>query len=132
MCFCDPGCSMMRSFLLLAAFFGFTGVVLGALGAHALQGKLTPEFSVAFQTAVHYQQVHALALLGVAVLALHQHSGWLTLAAWLFCAGILLFSGSLYLLVSGLGRPGLITPLGGLALMGGWLCLGIAAWRSRP
>lgn len=124
---------MLRGFLLLAALFGFTGVGLGAFAAHALKSRLSPEYLAVFQTGVHYQMLHALALLAVALL-LRQLPGRLLLAAGsLFALGILLFSGSLYALtLSGISALGVITPLGGLAFLVGWFCLGLAAWRLSP
>ncbi|UUY09143.1 DUF423 domain-containing protein [Pseudomonas sp. J452] len=122
---------MLRIFLLLAAFAGFTGVGLGAFAAHGLKARLSAEYLAVFQTGVHYQLVHALALFGVALLAAHLPGRLLTAAGSLFALGILLFSGSLYALtLSGIGKLGMITPLGGLAFLGGWLCLGLAAWRA--
>ncbi|MNC76160.1 hypothetical protein D3C75_1278210 [compost metagenome] len=77
-----------------------------------------------------YQLVHALALLAVAVLSVHLPGRLVGWAGGLFALGILLFSGSLYVLtLSGIGKLGIITPFGGLAFLGGWLCLGLAAWR---
>lgn len=123
---------MIRSFLLLAAFFGMTGVALGAFAAHGLRGSLSAEYLAVFQTGVHYQLIHALALFGVALLALHLPGKLLKVAGGLFTLGILLFSGSLYLLtLSGIGKLGIITPLGGAAFLAGWLCLGLAAWGFR-
>lgn len=123
---------MSRLFVLLAALYGFTGVALGAFAAHGLRGRLSPEYLAVFHTGVLYQLVHALALLGVGVLALRWRSRLLTVAGGLFAGGILLFSGSLYLLtLSGL-RVGPVTPLGGVCLLAGWLCLGVAAWRAQP
>jgi uncharacterized membrane protein YgdD (TMEM256/DUF423 family) len=122
---------MLRVFLLLAALAGFTGVALGAFAAHGLKGQLSPEYLVVFQTGVHYQLVHALALFGVALLAERLPGRLLTAAGSLFGVGILLFSGSLYALtLSGLGKLGMITPLGGLCFLAGWLCLGLAALRA--
>ncbi|MWV15116.1 DUF423 domain-containing protein [Pseudomonas sp. L-22-4S-12] len=122
---------MLRVFLLLAAFAGFTGVALGAFAAHGLKARLSAEYLAVFQTGVHYQLIHALALFGVALLLQRLPSGLLQAAGSLFALGILLFSGSLYLLtLSGIGKLGMITPLGGLAFLGGWLCLGLAAWRA--
>lgn len=122
---------MLRFFLLLAAFAGFTGVALGAFAAHGLKAHLSPEYLAVFQTGVHYQMVHALALFGVALLGMRLSGRLLTAAGSLFALGILLFSGSLYALtLSGVGVLGMITPLGGLAFLGGWLCLGLAAWRA--
>jgi uncharacterized membrane protein YgdD (TMEM256/DUF423 family) len=122
---------MLRIFLLLAAFAGFTGVALGAFAAHGLKARLSAEYLAVFQTGVQYQLVHALALFGVALLAAHLPGRLLAAAGSLFALGILLFSGSLYALtLSGIGKLGMITPLGGLAFLGGWLCLGLAAWRA--
>ncbi|AZC53814.1 MULTISPECIES: DUF423 domain-containing protein [Pseudomonas] len=121
---------MLRGFLMLAAFFGFTGVALGAFAAHGLKNRLSAEYLAIFHTGVTYQLVHTLALLGVALLAT-QISG--RLVAWAgasFAIGILLFSGSLYLLtLTGFSKLGIVTPFGGLAFLIGWLCLGLAAWR---
>ena len=121
---------MLRSFLMLAAFFAFTGVALGAFAAHGLKGRLTTEYLAVFHTGVTYQLVHALALFGVALLCAHLPGRLIGWAGALFVVGILLFSGSLYALtLSGLGKLGMITPIGGLCFLAGWLCLGLAAWR---
>ena len=121
---------MLRSFLMLAAFFGFTGVALGAFAAHGLKGRLTAEHLTIFQTGVLYQLVHALALLGVAVLAAQLPGRLVTWAGISFAIGILLFSGSLYALtLTGISKLGIITPFGGLAFLFGWATLGLAAWR---
>lgn len=121
---------MVRLFLLMATFFGFTGVALGAFAAHGLKTRLSSEYLAVFQTGVHYQLIHALALLGVAWLALQFPGRLVTAAGSLFALGIVLFSGSLYLLtLVGIGRFGIVTPIGGAAFLGGWLCLGLAAWR---
>ncbi|MCM2329998.1 Uncharacterized membrane protein YgdD, TMEM256/DUF423 family [Geopseudomonas sagittaria] len=122
---------MSRLFVLLAALYGFTGVALGAFAAHGLRGRLSPEYLAVFHTGVLYQLVHALALLGVGALALHWRSRLLAAAGGLFAAGILLFSGSLYLLTLSSLRVGPVTPLGGVCLLAGWLCLGIAASRAQ-
>ncbi|MBD9514577.1 DUF423 domain-containing protein [Pseudomonas sp. PDM22] len=120
---------MLRTFLMLAAFFGFTGVALGAFAAHGLKSKLTPEYLAVFQTGVHYQTLHALALFGVALLSAHIGGTLVSLAGWAFTVGILLFSGSLYLLtLAGLG-VGIITPIGGLFFLIGWALLLVAAFR---
>ncbi|AEV65525.1 membrane protein [Pseudomonas ogarae] len=121
---------MLRSFLMLAAFFGFTGVALGAFAAHGLKGRLSAEYLAIFHTGVTYQLVHTLALLGVALLATHIPGRIVTWAGVSFVVGILLFSGSLYLLtLTGISKLGIITPLGGVAFLIGWVCLGLAAWR---
>ncbi|MGE8307419.1 MAG: DUF423 domain-containing protein [Pseudomonas kermanshahensis] len=121
---------MLRSFLMLAAFFGFTGVALGAFAAHGLKNRLTSDYLAIFHTGVTYQLVHALAIFGVAVLAAHLPGRLVGWAGGLFALGILLFSGSLYLLtLIGVSKLGIITPFGGLCFLAGWLCLGLAAWR---
>ena len=123
---------MIRPFLLLAALFGLTGVALGAFAAHGLRSRLGADYLAVFQTGVQYQMIHALALFGVALLALHRPGRLVTAAGALFVLGILLFSGSLYLLtLSGIDMLGIITPFGGTAFLLGWLCLGLAAWRLR-
>jgi uncharacterized membrane protein YgdD (TMEM256/DUF423 family) len=123
---------MLRGFLMLAAFFGFTGVALGAFAAHGLKNRLTPEYLAIFHTGVTYQLVHTLALLGVALLAAQIPGRLITWAGASFAIGILLFSGSLYLLtITGVSKLGIITPFGGLAFLIGWFCLGLAAWRLQ-
>lgn len=121
---------MLRTFLMLAAFFGFTGVALGAFAAHGLKARLSAEYLAIFHTGVTYQLVHTLALFGVALLAAHLPGRLVTWAGVAFAIGIVLFSGSLYVLtLTGIGKLGIITPLGGVAFLLGWLCLGLAAWR---
>ncbi|ROL92607.1 DUF423 domain-containing protein [Pseudomonas chlororaphis] len=121
---------MLRGFLMLAAFFGFTGVALGAFAAHGLKNRLSAEYLAIFHTGVTYQLVHALALLSVALLATQIPGRLVAWAGASFAIGILLFSGSLYLLtLTGFSKLGIVTPFGGLAFLAGWLCLGLAAWR---
>jgi uncharacterized membrane protein YgdD (TMEM256/DUF423 family) len=121
---------MLRGFLLLTAFFGFTGVGLGAFAAHGLKNRLSAEYLTIFQTGVTYQLIHTLALFGVALLSLHLPGRLVVWAGVLFCLGIVLFSGSLYLLtLTGVGKLGIVTPFGGLAFLAGWACLGLLAWR---
>lgn len=121
---------MLRSFLMLAAFFGFTGVALGAFAAHGLKNRLSADYLAIFHTGVTYQLVHTLALFGVALLATHIPGRVVTWAGISFVIGILLFSGSLYMLtLTGISKLGIITPFGGVAFLIGWLCLGLAAWR---
>ncbi|WP_339100922.1 DUF423 domain-containing protein [Pseudomonas atacamensis] len=123
---------MLRGFLMLAAFFGFTGVALGAFAAHGLKNRLTPEYLTIFHTGVTYQLVHTLALFGVALLATQIQGRLITWAGLSFTVGIVLFSGSLYLLtMTGISKLGIITPFGGLAFLTGWVCLGLAAWRLQ-
>ena len=116
-----------RILLGAAAALGASGVVLGAWAAHGLAGALAPRQLATFQTAVLYHLLHAPA---VAVCALLPGSRGAT-AGLLMVAGVLVFSGSLYLIAGlGLARLGPLTPLGGLALVAGWLALGWAAWRG--
>jgi uncharacterized membrane protein YgdD (TMEM256/DUF423 family) len=117
-----------RTFLLIAAVAGLTGVGFGAFGAHGLRGRLSPDMLAVFETGVRYQMYHALAIFATGLL-MERMGGWLIrTAGWLFTLGILLFSGSLYVLaLSGISALGAITPLGGLAFLAGWACLVIAA-----
>lgn len=124
---------MSRSFVALAAILAFIGVGIGAFGAHALAATLTANGRAdTFETGVQYHLIHALAIFGVAW-AVEEWPGRLTRAAgWLFAVGIIVFSGSLYLLaITNTGILGAITPLGGLAFLAGWACLGLAAWRAK-
>jgi uncharacterized membrane protein YgdD (TMEM256/DUF423 family) len=128
-----------RTFLLIAALYGAAGVALGAFGAHGLRARISEDSLGVWQTAVNYHLVHALGLLAVALwlryaAALHTPlQAPLTLAGWSFVVGVLLFSGSLYLLALGGPRVlGPITPLGGVAFIVGWLALAWAAVRIAP
>ena len=122
---------MHRTFLLIGALAGVVGVTLGAFGAHGLRARLTPDMLGVFETGVRYHMYHALAILGVASVAERLQASRLVLASgWLFLAGIILFSGSLYLLaVTGVRVLGAITPFGGVAFLLGWGCLALAALR---
>jgi uncharacterized membrane protein YgdD (TMEM256/DUF423 family) len=122
---------MERLFFVIGSVSAFVAVALGAFAAHALKARLDAGTLATFEIGVRYQMVHALALLAVAW-AQTRWPGTLTIAAgWLFIAGTLLFSGSLYLLVlSGARWLGAVTPLGGLAFLAGWLCLAWAAWKA--
>lgn len=122
---------MGRVYLSLGAFFGLSGVALGAFAAHGLKGRLTAVHLEAFQTGVHYQQIHALALLVVALLAQRGGGRLLGAAGACFVLGTLCFSGSLYLMTLAGLKLGLVTPLGGVLFMLGWACLGLAAWRRQ-
>jgi uncharacterized membrane protein YgdD (TMEM256/DUF423 family) len=119
---------MDRTFLLVGGLAGFIGVTLGAFGAHGLRGRLSPEMLAAFETGVRYQMYHAVAILIVGLM-LGRLGGWLPSAAgWFFTAGIILFSGSLYLIaLAGATRVAFITPIGGVVLLAGWACLVLTA-----
>lgn len=107
-----------------AAILGFVGVLLGAFGAHALEGVVSPERLLTFETGVRYQLVHAVSLLGLAALARSSPTRALALAGNLFTVGTVVFSGSLYLLVLlDQAWMGAITPLGGVAFLVGWMAL---------
>ena len=117
------------NFTVLGALVGACSVVLGAFGAHALRGQLEPAMQAVFETAVRYQFLHALALLFVGWAADERRRPGAALAGWLFVAGIVLFSGSLYALVfTRLTGWGAVTPLGGVAFIAGWLALARASW----
>jgi uncharacterized membrane protein YgdD (TMEM256/DUF423 family) len=124
----------VRLLLTLAAANGFLAVLLGAFGAHALRGRLSVLEDGArrlewWQTATTYHLVHALAL-GLAALIVQKGSALATSAGWSFFAGIVLFSGSLYVMtLTGVRGLGAVTPLGGLAFLGGWALLFVAALR---
>jgi len=121
----------MKLSLVLAAVYGLLSVVFGAFGAHALEDKLDAGKLASWETGVRYQMFHALALLAVALLI---DKGW-TLRPVTICfgVGVLLFSGSIYLLSLGIGPKSLlgpVTPLGGLTLIIGWAWLAVAALRA--
>jgi uncharacterized membrane protein YgdD (TMEM256/DUF423 family) len=120
-----------RLFFVFSAALGFTGVAAGAFGAHALKNRLEPDMLAVFQTGVLYHLIHAVALAVVAVAAPRLAGTALTVSGWMFVAGVVLFSGSLYLLATtGAKVFGPITPLGGLCFLAGWASLGVAAWRA--
>jgi len=116
---------------MLGAAFALVAVGAGAFGAHALRARLTPDLLAVFETGARYQMYHALALLGVAWAAAQWPSSLVAAAGWLFVFGMVVFSGSLYLLaLSGIRWLGAVTPLGGVAFLAGWAALLIAAWRG--
>jgi uncharacterized membrane protein YgdD (TMEM256/DUF423 family) len=120
-----------RLFTLAGSIFAFLAVAAGAFGAHALRARLTPEGLAVFETGARYQMYHAVALFICAWLAMQ---GWRLAApaGWLFIVGTIFFSGSLYLIaLTGVTRFGMITPLGGLAFLAGWLCLVVCAWPRQ-
>ncbi len=122
----------MRTFVLLGAVFGGIAVALGAFAAHALAAHGAPRMLEVFETAVRYQMFHALALFAVAWVGQATHAASARLAGWAFVLGIVLFSGSLYAMVfSGVRTLGMITPLGGVAFIIGWVALAVAGWRLR-
>ena len=124
---------MTRIFFALGSIFGGLAVGLGAFGAHGSANILSPEHLITYETAVRYQMYHAIALLVVALALAHWPAAakLLQTGGWLFVVGIILFSGSLYLLsVGGIRWLGAVTPLGGVAFVAGWLFLVLAGWRG--
>jgi len=112
--------------LFTAGVFGFLGVALGAFGAHALRGHLTDATLGWWQTAVEYHLVHAAALLVLAFVPRNR------LAVWAFGVGITLFSGSLYFMaLTGVTALGVVTPVGGVAFLVGWVCLAVAGLAKK-
>lgn len=127
---------MTKTYLLIAAISGFLAVALGAFGAHGLRDKLSADLLAVYHIGVQYHFYHTLALLAVALLlALQSSSLSLSLLKWsgnLFAIGIVIFSGSLYVLaISGVRWLGAITPIGGVAFLAGWICLALAAWNWK-
>jgi uncharacterized membrane protein YgdD (TMEM256/DUF423 family) len=129
---------MHRTSLVYAAIFGGLAVALGAFGAHSLE-RLTTDAKVlhGFHTGVEYQMYHALALLATGILAANYRSNWIKWASRCFITGIILFSGSLYIITflkiqgsTGVRFAGPITPLGGMFFIFGWLCLLVAVLRK--
>ena len=122
---------MDRIFFATGSLSAFLAVAFGAFGAHALKARLDASLLAAFEVGVRYQMYHALALLAVAWACTRWPGTALVTGGWLFVAGTVLFSGSLYLLcLTGERWLGAITPVGGLAFLGGWLCLAWGVWRT--
>jgi uncharacterized membrane protein YgdD (TMEM256/DUF423 family) len=122
---------MERTFFALGAVLAGLGVALGAFGAHALKARLSPDMLAVWETGVRYQLVHALGLLAVSWALTRWPGSAVQASGWLFVAGTLLFSGSLYALaLSGVRGLGAVTPLGGVAWIVGWALLAWGAWRG--
>ena len=120
-----------RTWIAIGAFSGALTVLLGAFGAHGLKDTAPPEDLAIWQTAVHYQGLHAVALILFGLFA--RRAGARAFAGWAFLLGALIFSGTLYGMV--LGGPrwlGAITPIGGVAMIAGWVAFGLAALGSEP
>jgi uncharacterized membrane protein YgdD (TMEM256/DUF423 family) len=113
----------MKSFIVIGAIAMALGVILGAFGAHGLKSRLSPDLLAVYQTGVEYHLYHALGLLLVGILTYQfPHVNGLKTGGWLLLAGILVFSGSLYVLaITGVRWLGAITPIGGLAFIAGWV-----------
>ena len=129
---------MHKRFVITAAVLGAIAVALGAFGAHGLKQIVSPETVQTFQTGVQYQMYHSLALLLTALLYEKCSPRFVRIAGILFIVGIILFSGSLYILTAGraagttgLDKAGIITPFGGAAFISGWIFLVISAVKSK-
>jgi uncharacterized membrane protein YgdD (TMEM256/DUF423 family) len=131
---------MYKPALTAAIIFALLGVVIGAMGAHALEPALSsaPGMLSAYETAVQYQFYHSFALGLAGILYLRFSNTWICLAAWAFLAGIILFSGSLYLMAflkiacgMSIGAVGILTPVGGVCFITGWICLLIGIYTKK-
>ncbi|MBP9837095.1 MAG: DUF423 domain-containing protein [Proteobacteria bacterium] len=121
---------MEKTFFLTACIFAFLAVAAGAFAAHGLKTKISPEMLAIFETAARYQIYHAFALF-IAAWATKYDNNLISYAGYLFIIGIIIFSGSLYLLsLTEMRWLGAITPLGGVAFLSGWLMLMLGCWRS--
>ena len=120
---------MTKLALILGSINAMLAVILGAFGAHGLKGRLTEDLLAIYQTGVQYHFYHSLGLLLIGVIAWQlPGSVWLKWSAWIMLAGIILFSGSLYLLaLTNVRWLGMITPIGGIAFIVAWLLLLVAA-----
>jgi len=122
---------MDRIFFVVGALSAFVGVAAGAFGAHGLKGRLDADMLTIFETGARYQMYHAFALVAAAWAYQRWAGAAVAASGWLFVAGTVLFSGSLYALsLTGVRWLGAITPFGGVAFLAGWLCLAWAAWRG--
>ncbi|MEI5908265.1 DUF423 domain-containing protein [Bacillus spongiae] len=119
----------MKLFIIIGALNAFLSVAFGAFGAHALEGKLEQKYIETWQTAVQYQMFHSIGILVIAVfLGQYPASALLSWSSWLMLIGIILFSGSLYILsVTKISILGAITPLGGISFLVAWVLLIIAS-----
>jgi len=121
----------MKKFLFAGAVLMALAVLLGAFGAHALKTILSPEMLAVYHTAVQYQFYHSLGLLLIGLIGYHVQSKWLNWSGTMIVVGVILFSGSLYALsITGIKILGAITPIGGLAFVGGWICLAIGIVKN--
>ncbi|CEG57735.1 DUF423 domain-containing protein [Legionella fallonii] len=123
---------MQKLYIVIATLSALIANALGAFGTHALKGKLAESSLVIFQTGIQYQFYHSLALLFTALLLFHIKNQWIIAAGIAFVSGIILFSGSLYILsITGIKWLGIITPLGGLSFLFAWGMLLIGALKTR-
>ncbi|MBR7554532.1 DUF423 domain-containing protein [Allobacillus sp. GCM10007491] len=120
----------MKALLLIGAINGFIAVALGAFGAHGLEGKLSERLMGTWEKAVQYQMFHTIAIFATGILALKTGLGNYMTAGWFFFAGIIIFSGSLYLYsLTETKTFAMVTPIGGVAFLIGWIVLGYAIMK---
>jgi len=120
-----------RTFIIIGSIAGFLSVALGAFGAHGLKQSLSSELMAIYQTAVSYQIYHSLALILIALIFQYQQNKFIKASGWIMLAGMMVFSGSLYLLTLTDTRwLGAITPIGGTLLLLSWLLLGLGASKK--
>ncbi len=121
---------MERLFIIMGALSGAIGVAAGAFGAHALRARVEPRMLEVFETGARYQMYHALAMLAAAWMVSRFPGALMNASGWLFMAGTVLFSGSLYAMaLTGVRALGAITPLGGVCFIAGWACIALAATK---
>ncbi|MCY4662485.1 MAG: DUF423 domain-containing protein [Acidobacteria bacterium] len=124
---------MVAGWFAAGAVLSGLGVLVGAFGAHGLRDRVTADMLAVFETGVRYHLIHGLAVLAVAWAAARWPSAWIGAAGWLFAAGIVVFSGSLYILaISGVRWWGAVTPIGGVCFLAGWAALAVGALRATP
>ncbi|MGO4889098.1 DUF423 domain-containing protein [Anaerobacillus sp. MEB173] len=123
---------MLKLFIMIGSINAFLAVALGAFGAHGLQPRLSERMFEIYQTGVQYHMIHALGIILVGILAdKFVDSTAIVWAGWALFIGIILFSGSLYVLsVTGITKLGAITPIGGVAFLIGWILVAVAAFRA--
>ncbi len=123
---------MARIFFIVGSLSAFLAVALGAFAVHGLKNRLSPEMLSIFEVGVRYHIYHAFALLAVGLASTRWPGGGIIIAGWLFLAGTVVFSGSLYLLsLTGMRWLGAITPIGGTAFLLGWLFLAWGVWDGK-
>ena len=124
---------MVAGWFAAGAVLSGLGVLVGAFGAHGLRDRVTADMLAVFETGVRYHLIHGLAVLAVAWAASRWPNAWIGAAGWLFAAGIVVFSGSLYILaLSGVRWWGAVTPIGGVCFLAGWAALAVGALRASP
>jgi uncharacterized membrane protein YgdD (TMEM256/DUF423 family) len=123
--------SMTKFFLILGSINAMLAVLLGAFAAHGLKNKLSEQLLTSFQTGVQYHFYHALGLIIVGLVATQLSGVGIKLSGWLMFTGIILFSGSLYVLaITGIRQLGMITPVGGICFILAWAVLAITVFKQ--